>query len=104
MSSGVTRPARRRTIARLTTASSSGLGRIGRQDPLTRRSECKTGAVNQKGLAALTANPLSLRWLRGLDLNQRPLGYERLRGRAGSPLILREKRNGLCSSTLADDT
>jgi len=34
------------------------------------------GAGNEKGLAELTANPLSLRWLRGLDLNQRPLGYE----------------------------
>src|SRR5262249_54931809 len=43
---------------------------------LTRCSGCKVGAAKEKGLAAATANPLSRRWLRGLDLNQRPLGYE----------------------------
>src|SRR5262245_27306851 len=32
----------------------------------------------KKGLAAITANPSSLRWLRGSDLNRRPLGYEPL--------------------------
>jgi hypothetical protein len=30
---------------------------------------------NTKGLAGALANPL-FSWLRGLDLNQRPLGYE----------------------------
>src|SRR6266508_3702552 len=42
-------------------------------------------------------------WLRGLDLNQRPLGYEWLRGRAGNLLILRKKNVTTPSSTLCVD-
>ena len=56
---------------------------------LTRRSGSKMVAETTKGLAAIAANPSSCRWLRGLDLNQRPLGYERLRGHIGNPLIFR---------------
>src|SRR5215831_9968903 len=58
------------------TGSRREVRRRGEAAKLTRRSGCKTGAVNQKGLAAKTANPSSLRWLRGSDLNRRPLGYE----------------------------
>ena len=36
----------------------------------------KTVAQTTKGSAAMTANPFVPAWLRGLDLNQRPLGYE----------------------------
>src|SRR2546422_2321022 len=43
-------------------------------------------------------------WLRGSDLNQRPLGYEYNTAMPGNPLILREKRAGALSSTLADGT
>ena len=42
------------------------------------------------------------RWLRGLDLNQRPLGSEWLRGRVGNPLILRLKAIVTSGSTLRD--
>src|SRR5207302_11226091 len=37
------------------------------------------GTETTKGSAAATANPSWRRWLRGLDLNQRPLGYEGMR-------------------------
>src|SRR5947209_17755109 len=52
------------------------------------------------------ARPLWFRditWLRGLDLNQRPLGYEYNTAMSGNPLILREKRSGAGGSTLSDD-
>ena len=51
-------------------------GRAASMAPLTRCSGSKTVAETTKGSAAMTANPLSPAWLRGLDLNQRPLGYE----------------------------
>ena len=44
-----------------------------------------TDSKAKKGLAVL-ANPLIF-WLRGLDLNQRPLGYEVVNGRVANPLI-----------------
>src|SRR2546426_11381703 len=52
------------------------------------------------------ARPLCFRditWLRGLDLNQRPLGYEYNTAMSGNPLILREKRSAASGSTLSDD-
>src|SRR6266478_6523272 len=42
-------------------------------------------------------------WLRGLDLNQRPLGYEYNMAMTGNPLILREKRSTARSSTFSVD-
>jgi hypothetical protein len=39
--------------------------------------------------------------LRGLDLNQRPLGYEYEAAMTGNPLILREKRSTAGSSTVS---
>src|SRR5207249_9922210 len=44
-----------------------------------------------------------IRWLRGLDLNQRPLGYEYNTAMPGNPLILREKRSTARSSTFPVD-
>src|SRR5207249_12082934 len=56
----------------------------------------------RKGLAA--RRPLTPRrsWLRGLDLNQRPLGYEYKAVMTGNPLIFREKRVGAHTSTSSD--
>ena len=42
-------------------------------------------------------------WLRGLDLNQRPLGYEYKTAMTGNPLILQERRSAASGSTLSDD-
>ena len=41
-------------------------------------------------------------WLRGLDLNQRPLGYEYKTAMTGNPLILQERRSAASGSTLSD--
>src|SRR5437016_9283596 len=52
------------------------------------------------------ARPLWFRditWLRGLDLNQRPLGYEYNTAMTGNPLILREKRSTVDGSTFSLD-
>src|SRR5437899_8017612 len=59
--------------------------------------------VKRKGLADL--RPLTPRrsWLRGLDLNQRPLGYEYNTAMSGNPLILQERRSPASGSTLSDD-
>src|SRR5947208_7401481 len=38
-------------------------------------------------------------WLRGLDLNQRPLGYEPPRGHVDNPLIVRRNAVGTESCT-----
>src|SRR2546428_14098325 len=61
-------------------------------------------AETRKGSAAATANPLSLTWLRGLDLNQRPLGYECETAMTGNPLISREKHVTATGSPLSVDT
>ena len=53
-----------------------GGNRVEQPQGLRAAAVAECSQTQQKGLAALTANPLSLRWLRGLDLNQRPLGYE----------------------------
>src|SRR5229473_2474262 len=45
----------------------------------------------------------ALKWLRGLDLNQRPLGYEYNTAMSGNPLIFRKKRSALGSSTFSLD-
>jgi len=58
-------------------------------------------AKTTKGSAVCRLTPRRT-WLRGLDLNQRPLGYERLRGCDGNPLILRRKLNTTPGSTLCD--
>src|SRR3989442_4947526 len=50
----------------------------------------------------VSANPL-FSWLRGLDLNQRRLGYEYNTAMPGNPLILREKRSTARSSTFSVD-
>src|SRR5439155_7358117 len=42
-------------------------------------------------------------WLRGLDLNQRPLGYEHKTAMPGNPLIFREKHSTARSSTFSVD-
>src|SRR5438093_8265567 len=52
------------------------------------------------------ARPLWFRditWLRGLDLNQRPLGSEYNTAMPGNPLILREKRSAAGSFTFSVD-
>src|SRR6267142_7008270 len=57
--------------------------------------------VNERGQRI--SRPLTPRrsWLRGLDLNQRPLGYEYNTAMTGNPLILREKHAAAPSSTLS---
>ena len=67
---------------------------------VTRCAGVKMGTKTTKGLAELSANPLSPRWLRGLDLNQRPLGYECVKAMSGNPLISREMHALAGSSTL----
>ena len=57
---------------------------------------------NTEGLGWRSRGPRFL-WLRGLDLNQRPLGYEPNTAMSGNPLILREKRSAASGSTLSDD-
>src|SRR5467141_3545762 len=59
--------------------------------------------VNERGQRI--SRPLTPRrsWLRGLDLNQRPLGYEYNTAMPGNPLILREKRSTARSSTFSVD-
>jgi hypothetical protein len=42
-------------------------------------------------------------WLRGSDLNRRPLGYEYKTAMTGNPLILQERRSAASGSTLSDD-
>jgi len=60
--------------------------------------------VNERGQRI--SRPLTPRrsWLRGLDLNQRPLGYEYNTAMPGNPLILREKRSTARSSTFSVGT
>src|SRR2546425_3824097 len=41
-------------------------------------------------------------WLRGLDLNQRPLGYDYKTAMTGNPLILQERHSAASGSTLSD--
>jgi hypothetical protein len=53
-----------------------------------------------QGLRVAFPKPL-IYWLRGLDLNQRPLGYERETAMTGNPLIWRETRWTTISFTLS---
>ena len=64
----------------------------------THRRRQRQSLGKRKGLAA-RLRPLtpSRCWLRGLDLNQRPLGYESPRGLAGNPLI-----SGIVCGTTSD--
>src|SRR6267143_4969763 len=59
--------------------------------------------VNERGQRI--SRPLTPRrqWLRGLDLNQRPLGYEYNSAMTGNPLILREERSAAGSFTFSVD-
>ena len=69
---------------------------------LTRCSGCKRVQRRRRGQRR---KPLTPRrpWLRGLDLNQRPLGYEYNTAMTGNPLISWERRSVAGSSTLSDD-
>ena len=60
-------------------------------------------ARNQRGRVEQPLWFSLLPWLRGSDLNRRPLGYEYNTAMSGNPLILREKRSAASGSPLSDD-
>ena len=62
-----------------------------------------TFGLKTQGATALAVTPC-FSWLRGLDLNQRPLGYEYEAAMTGNPLICLEKRSAAGSFTLSVDT
>ena len=58
----------------------------------------------RRGRPIIPADPFVFRyfdWLRGLDLNQRPLGYEFGKGQVGNPLIFRGKCSVIVSYTFS---
>lgn len=58
----------------------------------------QNGSRKHDGVSDVIANPCR-DWLRGSDLNRRPLGYEFGKGQVGNPLIFREKYSVIVSYT-----